>query len=259
MRRSFADRPRTAPMRVLDDLDSSPTSTGEELGTSDWLEIDQDRVTRSPTPPATTSGSTSTSSARRPARSAAPSPTATSRCRWSRTSAARCSARDPGRQAQLRREQGPLPAAPSGSARASAATWSIGEVTDLPAGKQLTLQTHHRDRGPGQARLRRRDGRPPAPLAIVVEPRKTSVVEPRVESSAQRGVSTQAPRAVGRAVGRGGRPATVTRPRRPERPPTRSSRSPTASRCTPTPRPRRTRPRATPGRGRSARARRCAA
>ena len=31
-------------MRVLDDLDELAGMTGEELGTSDWLEIDQDRV-----------------------------------------------------------------------------------------------------------------------------------------------------------------------------------------------------------------------
>ena len=33
-------------MRVLDDLDELTSLTGEELGTSDWLEIDQDRVDR---------------------------------------------------------------------------------------------------------------------------------------------------------------------------------------------------------------------
>jgi len=33
-------------MRILDDLDALAGLTGEELGTSDWLEIDQDRVNR---------------------------------------------------------------------------------------------------------------------------------------------------------------------------------------------------------------------
>jgi acyl dehydratase len=33
-------------MRVLDDLDELAALAGEELGTSDWLEIDQDRVNR---------------------------------------------------------------------------------------------------------------------------------------------------------------------------------------------------------------------
>jgi acyl dehydratase len=33
-------------MRVLDDLDELPGLAGELLGTSDWLEIDQDRVNR---------------------------------------------------------------------------------------------------------------------------------------------------------------------------------------------------------------------
>ena len=31
-------------MRVLDDLDTLAELSGEELGTSDWLEIDQERV-----------------------------------------------------------------------------------------------------------------------------------------------------------------------------------------------------------------------
>jgi len=31
-------------MRILDDLDELAALTGEELGTSDWLQIDQDRV-----------------------------------------------------------------------------------------------------------------------------------------------------------------------------------------------------------------------
>jgi acyl dehydratase len=33
-------------MRILDDLDELAALAGEELGTSDWLEIDQDRVNR---------------------------------------------------------------------------------------------------------------------------------------------------------------------------------------------------------------------
>src|SRR6188768_984054 len=33
-------------MRILDDLDTLADLTGEELGSSDWLEIDQDRVNR---------------------------------------------------------------------------------------------------------------------------------------------------------------------------------------------------------------------
>ena len=33
-------------MRILDDLDTLADLTGEELGTSDWLEIDQDREDR---------------------------------------------------------------------------------------------------------------------------------------------------------------------------------------------------------------------
>ena len=64
-------------MRIFTDLDELAAAVGEDLGTTDWVEIDQDRVDRSPTPPTTTSGSTSTWSARRTGRSAAPSPTAT--------------------------------------------------------------------------------------------------------------------------------------------------------------------------------------
>ena len=33
-------------MRILDDLDALPGLTGDELGLSDWLEIDQERVDR---------------------------------------------------------------------------------------------------------------------------------------------------------------------------------------------------------------------
>jgi acyl dehydratase len=33
-------------MRILDDLDELAGLTGSELGTSDWLEVDQDRVNR---------------------------------------------------------------------------------------------------------------------------------------------------------------------------------------------------------------------
>ena len=39
---------------------------------------------------------------------------------------------------------------------------TVAEVTDVPAGKQLTLRLHDRDRGRGQAGLRRRDRRPAA-------------------------------------------------------------------------------------------------
>ena len=55
---------------------------GTDLGYTDWLEITQEqRRTPSPTRPATTSGSTSTPSARRTARSAPRSRTDSSRCR----------------------------------------------------------------------------------------------------------------------------------------------------------------------------------
>ena len=59
-------------------LSELPDLKGSELGTSDWIEVTQDRVTSSPTPPTTTSGSMSTPNARRPrAPSAGRSRTAT--------------------------------------------------------------------------------------------------------------------------------------------------------------------------------------
>ena len=74
--------------------------------------------TASPTRPATTSGSTSTPSARRPARSAAPSPTATSRSSCSPTSHRRCSRwRRPGAKLNYGAQQGALPAPGAGRQR----------------------------------------------------------------------------------------------------------------------------------------------
>ena len=64
-------------MRILDTFDELASLTGQELGTSDWLEIDQDRVNGFADATGDNSGSTSTSSARPPAPSAAPSRTAT--------------------------------------------------------------------------------------------------------------------------------------------------------------------------------------
>ena len=101
----------------------------------------------------------------------------------------------------------------SGSARGSARTVAVAEVTDLPAGKQLTAQARHRDRGRGQARLRRRDGRPAAALRPRVGVRPGGSADP---------VDDQRVRGVRRAARRRGR----------------------------------SRPRATPGPGRSGRARR---
>ena len=47
-------------MRTFTSTDELEAAIGEDLGATDWIEIDQDRVTCSPTPPTTTSGSTST-------------------------------------------------------------------------------------------------------------------------------------------------------------------------------------------------------
>ena len=57
---------------VFTGADEREGAVGEHLGYSDWLEITQERVNSSPRRPATTSGSTSTSSGPRPVRSAAP-------------------------------------------------------------------------------------------------------------------------------------------------------------------------------------------
>ena len=53
----------------------------------------------------------------------------------------------------------------SRSARGSAATATVVEVTDLPAGKQLTLGYTIEIEGAAQARLRRRDRRPAAAVS----------------------------------------------------------------------------------------------
>ena len=76
---------------------------------------------------------------------------------------------DPGRQAQLRRQQGPLPEPGAGRSSVRAKV-SVKEVIDIPAGKQLTARLRDRDRGPGQAGVRRRDGRPAAALSRSADP-----------------------------------------------------------------------------------------
>jgi hypothetical protein len=57
-------------MRVFTTLDEVAAASGEQIGTSDWLTIDQDRVNRF-------ADATSTRSRRRPGRSVARSRTAT--------------------------------------------------------------------------------------------------------------------------------------------------------------------------------------
>ena len=126
-------------MRTFTSLDEVADAIGTELGTSDWLEIDQDRIDRSPTRPATTSGSTSTRSARRPDPFGGTIAHGYLTLSLSPTSAARCS-----------RSRPRAPSSTTGSTRSASPTRcrvgsrvrahvSIGEVTDLPAGKQLLL------------------------------------------------------------------------------------------------------------------------
>ena len=74
------------------------------------------------------------------ARSAAPSPTATSRCRWCRSSAAQVFALEtPGAKLNygVNKVRFPNPVRVGSRVRA---TVTVAEVTDVPAGKQLTLK-----------------------------------------------------------------------------------------------------------------------
>ena len=71
--------------------------------------------------------------------------------------------RHPRRQAQLRRQQGPLPE--PGPRRLADPLDGLRRRGHRPARRQAAdAQARHRDRGPGQARLRRRVGRAAAPL-----------------------------------------------------------------------------------------------
>ena len=128
-------------MRVFTTLDEVAAAVGDELGTSDWLTIDQERVDQF----ADATGDHQWihvdvergegRAVRRHHRPRLPHPVADPLARHPGLLAG-----DPGRQAQLRRQQGPLPPPGAASARRSAARSRSVDVTDLPAGKQLTLK-----------------------------------------------------------------------------------------------------------------------
>ena len=147
-------------MRMFTTFDEIEAAVGEELGTTDWLEIDQERVNLFAD--------------------------ATGDHQWIHVDVERAkdgpfggtiahgyltlslipwlgsqvfALRDPRRQAQLRRQQGPLPQPGPGRLADPRHVAASAEVTDIPAGKQLTSSYIDRDRGPGQAGLRRRDRR----------------------------------------------------------------------------------------------------
>ena len=119
--------------------------------------------TRSPTRPATTSGSTSTSSARRPG------PFGGTIAHGYLTlslipmlGSQVFAPRDPRRQAQLRRQQGPLPRTRCRVGSRIRAHVTVGDVTDVPAGKQVTFGYTIEIEGGTKPGLRRRDRRPAA-------------------------------------------------------------------------------------------------
>ena len=63
-------------MQAFQGIAELEKAVGAHLGYCNWHIVTQQQITLSPTPPVTTSGSTSTRSAPRPGRSAAPSRTA---------------------------------------------------------------------------------------------------------------------------------------------------------------------------------------
>ena len=155
-------------MRVFTTLDEVAAAVGEELGTTDWLTIDQDRVNQFAD--------------------------ATGDHQWIHVDVERAKAgpfggtiahgyltlslvpwlgsqvfalETPGAKLNygVNKVRFPNPVRVGKRIRAHV---TLAEVTDIPAGKQVTLRLHDRDRGRGQARLRRRDRRPAAALTGTV-------------------------------------------------------------------------------------------
>lgn len=62
---------------VINSYDDFATHVGEVLGTSEWLEVSQERINSLPMPPSTTNGFTLTQSVQKPAPSDKQSFTAT--------------------------------------------------------------------------------------------------------------------------------------------------------------------------------------
>ena len=163
-------------MRILDTLDELAGLTGEELGTSDWLEIDQDRVNEFAD--------------------------ATGDHQWIHVDVERAAAGPFGgtiAHGYLTLSLIPLLGSQVFALETPGAKLNYGvnkvrfpnpvrgRLADprprddgrghRPARRQAAHPaSHHRDRGPGQAGLRRRDGRPPAPLRAH---RRTALWGPR--------------------------------------------------------------------------------
>ncbi len=151
--------PRSDPMRDLHHARrASPPPPARSSAPATGSTIDQDRVDavrrRHRRPPVDPRRRRARG---RRARSAAPSPTATSRCRCCPCSARRSSASTPPAPSSTTASTRSASPPRSRSAGGSAPTRASPSVTDLPAGKQLTLELDDRDRGRAQARLRRRD------------------------------------------------------------------------------------------------------
>ena len=143
-------------MRTFTSLDEVAAATGTELGTSDWFVIDQDRIDRF----AEATGDHQWIHVD-PER-AATGPFGTTIAHGFLTlslvpflGTPGLLARDSGRQAQLRRQQGPLPH-PGAGGLAGARARRMGEVTDLPAGKQMPCATRSRSRASTSPRASRR-------------------------------------------------------------------------------------------------------
>ena len=135
------------PMRILDDLDELAGLTGQELGTSDWLEIDQDRVNalrrRHRRPPVDPRRRRARGGrpVRRHHRPRLPHPVADPVPRQPGLLA-----RDARRQAQLRRQQGPLPAPGAGRLAGSATTSRSARSPTCPPASSSPCATPSRSR-----------------------------------------------------------------------------------------------------------------
>ena len=128
-------------MRTFTTLDEVAAAAGTEIGTSEWLEIDQDRVdafadaTRRPPVDPRRRRAGGDGAVRRHHRPRLPHPVPAPALRH-----AGLPPRDPRRPAQLRPEQGALPQPGAASAAGCGRTSRFGEVTDLAAGKQLVVE-----------------------------------------------------------------------------------------------------------------------
>ena len=146
-------------MRIFTTLDEVAAAVGEELGTSEWLRSTRSGSTCSPTRPATTSGSTSTSSARRPGPFGGTIAHGYLTLSLMPLLGAQVFALEtPGAKLNYGVNKVRFPN-PSRSASGSART-ARSRRHRAPGGQADDAALHDRDRGRGQAGLRRRDRRP---------------------------------------------------------------------------------------------------